>query len=344
MNVVIRADSSNLIGSGHIMRCLTLAERKHKDGDHVTFVCRNLQGNISHLISEQGYTLYLLPRYEGEDLTGYAKWLTVTQSQDAKETVDVIKKLGRVDCLVVDSYAIDITWEQLLRPYTERLFVIDDLADRRHDCDVLLDQNFYLHKEERYLGLVPEHCRMLLGPEHALLREEFFVVRNGLKLRDGTLRRILVFYGGVDATDETGKAVKALAEMDIPGVKVTVVVGAGNKRKDAIADLCRQAGFAYYCQVSNMAELMAESDLMLGAGGSTTWERCYLGLPAIVTAVAENQWQICEDCAQAGVIYYLGHHDEVGEADICSAVKRFATNASLLFEMQRTDLALMDKK
>lgn len=344
MNIVVRVDSSSQIGSGHLMRCLTLAERKRKAGNQVTFVCRDLRGNISHLILERGFKLHLLPRYEDKDLTGYAKWLTVSQEQDAQETIAVINNLGKVDLLVVDSYAIDCTWERRLRPYVHEIMVIDDLANRRHDCDVLLDQNFYMNKEIRYQGLVPAHCELLLGPKHALLREEFSLARKDMQLRDGSLRNILVFYGGVDATDETTKAVKALAKMNFPQVEVTVVVGASNRRKEEIASLCRQAGFSYLCQVNNMAELMAGTDLMLGAGGTTTWERCYLGLPAIVTAIAENQWQICEDCAQAGLIYYLGHYDEVAEADICSAVKRFATNVSLLLEMQKADLALMNKK
>lgn len=344
MNIIIRVDSSSLVGSGHLMRCLTLAERKRKAGNYVTFVCRDLPGNISKLISERGFKFHLLPRYEGKKLTGYAKWLTVSQEQDAQETADVIKKLAnKVDCLVVDSYAIDCTWERLLRPYVQEIMVIDDLANRHHDCDVLLDQNFYLNKEKRYQGLVPEHCELLLGPKHALLRDEFSLAQKDMQLRDGTLRNILVFYGGVDATDETTKAVKALAKMNFPQLEVTVVVGAGNSRKDIIACLCRQVGFVYRCQVSNMAELMARADLMLGAGGSTTWERCYLGLPAIVTAVAENQWQVCEDCAQVDLIYYLGHYDAVTEVDVCLAVRKFSLNRNLLLNMQNKCLALMGK-
>lgn len=345
MNIVVRVDSSALIGSGHLMRCLAMAERQRKVGDKVIFVCRDLEGNISRIVAEFGFDLHLLQsRNVEQECLGYTKWLVVSQKQDASDTINVIKKFDKIDKLVVDNYAIDITWEKMLRPYVDEIMVIDDLANRCHDCDILLDQNFYLNKEKRYQGLVPEHCELLLGPKHALLREEFSLARKNLRLRDGILRHILVFYGGVDATDETSKAVKALAEMDISGLKVTVVVGAGNNRKETIADLCRQAGFTYYCQISNMAELMADADLMLGAGGSTTWERCYLGLPAIVTAVAANQWQICVDCAKAGLIFYLGHHDAVTVADICLAVRQFVMKRDLILDMQSKCLALMNKK
>ncbi len=340
MNIMIRVDSSTLIGSGHLMRCVTLAQHYRKNGHSVTFICRNLNGNMSKLIIKQVFSLSLLPAVEpNAALTGYAKWLTVTQEQDATETIEIVRKMGKVDRLVVDSYAIDCTWEKMLRPYVGEIMVIDDLANRHHNCDILLDQNFYLNKESRYQGLVPERCRLLLGPKYALLREEFYQVRKAMRVRDGHLRNILVFYGGVDATDETGKAIHALQNLLDAGVlhdvQVTVVVGVSNDRKDDIAGRCRQAGFRYFCQVSNMAELMAEADLMLGAGGSTTWERCFLGLPAIVTAVAENQWRICEDCAQAELIYYLGHNDEVTENVICQAIKHFMLKERLLVMQEK---------
>lgn len=328
MKVVIRVDSSSLIGSGHLMRCLTLAQRYSKEGHNVAFLCRKLEGNLSGLVKKQDFQLYLLPVAEKDDtLIGYAKWLTVTQEQDAAETVAVIQKMGKVDRVVVDSYAIDETWEKIVRPYTNEIFVIDDLANRKHDCDILLDQNFYLNKDERYIGLVPKHCKLLLGPKHALLREEFYQVKEKMKNRDGNLHKILVFYGGADATDETSKAIEALSKLKQSGelatVKVTIVVGGNNPRKDTIAALCSEEGFDYLYQVNNMAELMAEADLMLGAGGSTTWERLFLDLPALVTAVAENQFEICEACASVGMINYLGKWFDVTVEDIANAVTNF---------------------
>ncbi len=334
MNIVIRTDSSTLIGSGHLMRCMTLAQRYCMDGDNVMFVCRDLSGNMSDLVLKNSFALEMLPAAEVKaDFTGYAKWLTVTQEQDASEVIEIVKTLGKVERLVVDSYAIDITWENLLRPYVGEIMVIDDLANRQHDCDILLDQNFFLNKESRYQGLVPKHCHLLLGPKYALLRDEFYQVRKSMRSRDGQLRNILVFYGGVDATDETSKAIQALQNLRDAGalhdVQVTVVVGASNERKEDIAYLCKQAGARYLCQVSNMAELMAEADLMLGAGGSTTWERCFLRLPAIVIAIAENQVQICEDCAKEGLIFYLGYWDKVRQEDICKAINTLLVSSQL---------------
>ena len=327
----IRVDSSEQIGSGHLMRCLTLAEQMRKKNAEVHFISRDLIGSLHRLVTEHEFSLHLLPRHEAQaNLTGYAAWLTVSQTMDAEETVSILSQIPPVDRLVVDSYALDIVWEQQMRPLVREIFVIDDLANRRHDCDILLDQNFYREMQHRYDGLVPPKCKLLLGPPHALLREEFYAVRAHLRERDGRLRRILVFYGGSDATCETEKAIHALLQLHLPSVDVDVVVGGSNRRREYIEELCAQHDtLHYHIQVPNMAELMANADLCLGAGGTTTWERCFLGLPAIVTAVAENQIQICEDCAAAGYICYLGRWDAVTEADIVKSVHKFMKSLDL---------------
>ena len=227
--------------------------------------------------------------------------------------------------LIVDSYALDEQWERMLRPYCKEIMVIDDLSNRRHECDILLDQNFYLNKDVRYVGLVPEHCKMLLGPEHALLREEFYEAKKHLRKRDGNIKNILVFYGGSDLTNETEKAIKALVQLHDEGYNFTadVITGVSNSRREKIKNLCSKYQFLrYYCQISNMAEFMNKADLMLGAGGSTTWERLYMELPALVTAVAENQIQGCRDCSQAGIIEYLGINEDVRVDTILEALHK----------------------
>ena len=335
--VAIRVDSSEQIGSGHLMRCLTLAERLWKDGAEVHFISRDLIGSLHRMVTEHGFSLHLLPRHEAQaNLTGYAAWLTVPQVVDAKETGEILLRMQPVNRLVVDSYALDIVWEQRMRLLVQEIFVIDDLANRQHDCDILLDQNFYREMQHRYDGLVPPKCKLLLGPSHALLREEFYAARAHLRKRDGRLRRILVFYGGSDATCETEKAIHALLQLHLLSVDVDVVVGGSNRRREYIEELCAQHDpLHYHIQVPNMAELMVNADLCLGAGGTTTWERCFLSLPAIATAVAENQIQICEDCAAVGYICYLGRWDEVTVGDIAAAVQKCIMPQTLR-EMQRS--------
>lgn len=322
MLAVIRTDASTSIGSGHVMRCLTLAHRLKKEKNaKVVFVMRDLPGNLIDVVEKQGFeVLKLPPANQKYSLNGYGLWLTVPMEVDAQQTIEVLQHYLQehgcdvVNRLIVDSYALDEQWELMLRPYCKEIMVIDDLANRRHECDILLDQNFYLNKDVRYAGLVPEHCEMLLGPEHALLREEFHEAKKHLRKRDGNIRNILVFYGGSDLTNETEKAIKALVQLHDEGYSFTadVITGVSNSRREKIKNLCsKYYFFHYYCQVSNMAEFMNKADLMLGAGGSTTWERLYMELPALVTAVAENQIQGCRDCSQAGLIYYLGESEKV---------------------------------
>lgn len=320
--VFIRADASSLIGSGHVMRCLTLAQRLHKEENaKVVFIMRRLSGNLIDLVQKHGFDVLVLPPADQDyELEDYGLWLTVPMEVDAQQTIKVLQHYLQehgcdvVDRLIVDSYALNEQWELMLRPYCREIMVIDDLANRRHDCDILLDQNFYLNKEVRYAGLVPEHCKMLLGPEHALLREEFYEAKKNLRKRDGNIKNILVFYGGSDLTNETEKAIKALVQLHDEGYSFTadIITGVSNFRREKIEKICSKYHFFhYYCQVSNMAEFMNKADLMLGAGGSTTWERLYMELPALVTAVAENQIQGCEDCSQAGLIDYLGESEKV---------------------------------
>ena len=325
MKIAIRVDSSTDIGSGHLMRCLTLAERKQKENNKIVFIMRDLDGNLGYLVKERGFEIKMLPRAERDvSLTGYAAWLTVPQAQDAAETVAALKELGEIGLLVVDSYALDIEWERVIRPYVGEIFVIDDLANRKHDCDYLLDQNFHLAGETRYKGLVPEKCQLYLGYKYALLREEFTIAKRMMKTRVGKVRNILVFYGGSDLTDETSKALRALKKLDYSNLYITVIVGKSNPQRRMVAEMCHGlSNCRFLCQVNNMAELMAEADLALGAGGATTWERLYLELPSIVTSIADNQIECCEDCAKAGLISYLGEAENVTEEDIAKAVGKY---------------------
>ena len=345
MLVVIRVDSSTTVGSGHLMRCLTFAEKLKSKGANIHFVSRDLPGNLSHLVLENKYILHLLARKQlDESLIGYSKWLTVSQECDALETISIIKSIcntddSHVDQLIVDSYAIDRTWESMLRPYVKKIFVLDDLANRKHDCDYLLDQDLYDDMENRYDGLVPDSCCKMLGPRYMLLREEFYRVRETMVSRDGVLKNILIFYGGIDATNETTKALMAIMNIrdELPDVTVDVIVGRKNPHKEKIKSLClindNRDWIAFHEQVDNIADYMCKADLSLGAGGTTMWERCFLELPTIVTAVADNQIEVCKVADKYKIIKYLGKFDNVKEIDIINLLYQCR---DILKEMQKS--------
>jgi UDP-2,4-diacetamido-2,4,6-trideoxy-beta-L-altropyranose hydrolase len=302
MDVVIRADSSVDIGSGHVMRCLTLADQLTAVGARVTFLCRPLPGAMIQGIEHRGHVCRVLP-------AGVAD-----SASDAGATLREIDALAPqgVDWVVVDHYGLDAAWEARVRPYARRVMVIDDLADRRHDCDLLLDQNYYRDMLGRYGGLVSDDCRLLLGPQHVLLRQEFVDARKGLRVRDGYVRRIFVSFGASDPTGETVKALRGLASSSLRNAAVDVVVGAANPQRHQIASVAAELPDArLHVQVYRMAELIAAADLGLGAGGATTWERCFLGLPTLTVITAPNQARMTRDLGDLGVIRVLG------EAQLC---------------------------
>ena len=350
-NLIIRADASVQIGTGHVMRCLTLADELRGHGAEVVFVCREFAGNLCGYIKEKGYIVYRLPvsneqEHNIEGNLKYAAWLGADWQTDAGQVEDIIKGLDTPpDWLVVDHYAFDERWEGYLRPYVKKIMVIDDLADRSHDCDLLLDQNFYENLESRYDGLVPAWCKKLLGPKYALLRPEFKKARENLRKRDGHVKKIMIFFGGSDPTNETAKALEAIRMLNRPDIAVDVVVGAANSHRANVQALCaKMPNVRFHLQVPTMAQLMVTADLFIGAGGTTTWECCFIGLPAIIWVVAENQKETALALAKHNIIKFLGWYERVDINDVVQAVRNTLEQTSVLAAMGASAMRLMGNK
>lgn len=309
--VTIRADASISLGSGHVMRCLTLADALREGGAAVLFVSREDAGNLCGFIEARGFRVGRL---------GASK--RVTWQQDAADTrAAIASNGGNADWLVVDHYALDRKWESALRGSARHVLAIDDLADRPHDCDLLLDQNYANPRHARYRALVPAAARLLLGPDYAMVRPEFLAHREAsLARRKGDLRRLLVSMGGTDPENETAKVLAGLAKA-ARKVGVDVVVGEGNPHKDEIRGLCDSlSGATLHVQTARMADLMASADLGVHGGGSTTWERCVVGLPAIVAVQSEDQADIAGAIEQAGGHRVLGWGRDLKAQDYTHAI------------------------
>lgn len=309
MRVVFRVDASLEMGTGHVMRCLALAQALKTKGVEVIFVCRQHPGNLICKIQKNGFHVYELPPplFDGklDDRLPHASWLGVTQEQDANECTAFLSSI-ETDWLIVDHYALDKEWQHQLQSYCQQIMVIDDLADRHHWCDLLLDQTFERRSDD-YLTLVPKKCRLLLGSQYALLRPEFSEWR-GYSLKRRSLlefKQLLVNMGGVDLNNVTSKILQQLKTCNLPhDINIIVVMGGyspGLKEVQALAD-----EMPYQTKVSidvdNMAELMSNSDLAIGASGATTWERCCLGLPTIQMVIAENQHTIAKRMSEKGSV------------------------------------------
>lgn len=304
MKIALRVDASSQIGTGHFMRCLTLADALKGGGAQVRFVSRHMPEHLREMLVAKEHEFIPIksrPSGTSDDLS-HAHWLGTSQHADAEDAREALSDQVW-DWLVVDHYALDVRWESVLRKAVRRVMVIDDIADRQHDCDVLLDQNLYADMNTRYTGNVPPHCRLLLGPRYALLREEFHQLRKHVTPRNGRVRRVLVFFGGVDEGNFTGRTVEALSRLNIDGLCVDVVIGAQHPQREQIESACAKLGYVCHVQTSRMAELMAAADLAIGAGGSTSWERCCLGLPALAFSIAQNQRPLVEEAALRGLLY-----------------------------------------
>ncbi|MGG7646088.1 UDP-2,4-diacetamido-2,4,6-trideoxy-beta-L-altropyranose hydrolase [Rhodovulum sp. YNF3179] len=309
--IAFRADASIEIGTGHMMRCLTLADTLAEAGADCHVLCRDLPGDLTSLVQERGHRCHLLPAPEAhadDGATPHSAWLGVTRAQDARDCQPILDDL-RPDWLVVDHYALDAAWERAVHPAVGQVLAIDDLADRPHECHLLLDQNLGRATED-YDGLVPAECARLIGPRYALLRPEFRARREEslARRKDGRLEHILVSLGGVDQDNATGQVLDALAGAPLPAeCWITVVLGPSAPWKEGIRELAARMPVPTELRVGvrDMAALMAEADLAIGAAGSSAWERCCLGLPTLLVVLAENQVPAADALVRAGAASQL---------------------------------------
>ncbi|WP_412852675.1 UDP-2,4-diacetamido-2,4,6-trideoxy-beta-L-altropyranose hydrolase [Ectothiorhodospira shaposhnikovii] len=351
MQIVFRTDASIQIGTGHVMRCLTLADALAQLGYHCEFICRAHFWHLGELIQSKGYTLHLLSltdlsatAVQELNWNAHAPWLGTTWQQDADLTLALLKQ-QKVDWLVVDHYALDQHWERRIYSGFDRLMVIDDLADRPHACDLLLDQTFG-RNEADYRPLVPAHCQLLCGSQYALLRPEFAALRPySLQRRaQPVLRELLITMGGVDKDNATGQVLQALRTCALsPDCRITVVLGATAPWLDEVRKQAQDMPWStrVLVGVSDMAQLMADSDLAIGAAGATSWERCCLGLPTIMLVLAENQRKIAQELQQAGAAALVTSVPNV-VYQLAEMLGGLASSPQKLHDMSKSSAGIVD--
>lgn len=335
--IIFRTDASIQIGSGHVMRCLNLAETMRFLGATCHFICRAHLGNLISLIIERGFQTSVLPaptvRYINNKIRSrpqpnYSDWLGVEWHVDAYQTKNTIGD-KTVDLIIVDHYAIDANWEKLLQDSCFHLVVIDDIANRQHSCNFLLDQNY--EDIERYKKHVNQDCLLLLGPRYALLSKKYKECRNLKMQKKNNINRIFVFFGNTDFHNTTEKALKALSIPALIHLNVEIVIGVNYQFFESLNKLASsRRRVVIHKSLPDLAELMNTCDLAIGAGGVCNWERICVGLPSLVIAVAENQVPISEMLHSQGIIKYLG---EVNVVSIDSI------SGSLLDEIQLQEIS-----
>lgn len=287
--ILFLADAGPAVGGGHVMRCLTLARALTGRGAECAFVESRAAAPILRRFGWPAQTL--LAMADARDLEAL-----VASAQDFAERLDV-------DAIVVDHYGIGASLEDGLRINGRRLVAIDDLADRRHACDLLVDPG-YGRRREHYEALVGDSAAVLVGPPHALVRPEFGAARQralGRRAKHGPVRRALLALGLTDVGGVTGRVVAAISDV-LGDVRLDIVLGEGATSLEAL----RQAAVAdrrlhLWVDTAEMASLMADADIAIGAGGSSVWERATVGLPSATLVLADNQRDMVQEMAGAGL-------------------------------------------
>jgi len=304
LNIIVRADASHTLGSGHVMRCLTLADRLREHDADIQFISQRLPGEMSQTVTAHHYPCHLVEPTIRADCQHESPAAITDLHTDAQATIGMLPN-GHCDWLVVDQYQLHGDWYHRLRPHCGHILTLDDLANRLHHCDLLQDQTLG-RKATDYRRHTRKSCRLLLGTEYALLRPEFAAQRqrnaNAIP-RSDTVRHLLIALGGSDkhnlALDILQRIEPLLQHLDITAM---LVAGPQYQHAQTVRDWAAGTGtrVEVHHDVREVAPLLMRADLAIGASGSSAWERCCLGLPTLACVFADNQLEIANQLASAG--------------------------------------------
>ncbi|MCC5854450.1 MAG: UDP-2,4-diacetamido-2,4,6-trideoxy-beta-L-altropyranose hydrolase [Idiomarina sp.] len=341
MRIAFRVDSGHRMGSGHIMRCVTLAQALKEQGAEILFLTRPQRGDSVAVLEREHLPWQTLRSSAPPSGTlAHRDWLGTTQTLDAQECLTLLGD-DPWDLIVVDHYALDRAWESQLHGTCQQVMVIDDLADREHKSAILLDQNLGRTPAD-YSGLVADEAALLTGVNFSLLKPIYARARKSVMTRR-ELRRLLVSMGGVDPDNVTATVLEALASTTLTNrIQVTVVLGAGYAYQAELEDLLGrlQLDVSVVRNVTNMHEYMVVADLAIGGAGTTSWERCCLGLPTVAIELADNQKTAIRGLAETGAAIAMQRHQIATE--LPQVVTVLANEPKRLEQMSQAALSLVD--
>ncbi len=339
MTVLVRVDASIQIGTGHVVRMLALAHVLARKRCRVIFLCREFTGNLIELIKTRGFEVFVLPAASENERPGkgYESWLSEPWQTDARQTIEVIKKIGVVSWLIVDHYGIEALWHKELNAHVKKIFVIDDLLNKECDCDLYLnysviDDRFAPHG---YAG------KSLVGLNYALVREEFLKARPQAPKKITEIKNVMVFLGGTDPNNVFPVVFDAVKEFS--QIHFHFIVGAGGANKEALLKkITQHENMTCHENVTDMPGLMQKMDFYIGAGGTITWERLVMGLTGLVIAVADNQIPASEALAKLNAHNYLGSYREVTSTLLVHELKELLGDPERLNRMAQASFKLVD--
>ncbi len=328
MKVALRVDASAETGLGHVMRCRNLAAELRERGADVVFLAPDGSASAKSLLQGDGYRVASLPPAIGE-------------ADDAQQSLRALE--SGADAIVLDHYGLGEIWERAVRTGVGQVLALEDIATRRHDVDVLVDQNYSLSFAEKYKGLIPATARTYFGPRYALLSRDY---RHGAPVekprRDGA-KRVLISFGGTDAGDVTGQVFAALSGDAFTDIEYDVVIGNSYPHRTALAAaVARRTGSRLHVQLPTLAPLLGSVDLAIGAAGVSAWERFSLGVPTILISLADNQFPASRDLDTSGIAVHLGRAKTLDPAALRDAVRHLRDDDTLRARMALQGQLLVD--
>ena len=333
MMIIFRVDSSNNIGGGHLTRCINIANQLKKRKVNSIFLCQDLPGLDIKLLKIYNFKYKLLP--ENKNF-----------KKDAKETIKfLIDQNLNPDCLVIDHYEIDINWEEMLRIYTRKICVIDDLADKKHYCDFLINQVFGI-KPSIYENLINSSCQLFLGSEYIMLRPEFAAMRNKAlnKFESIEVKNVHLFFSSNDKNGLTIKYSNLLLD-NFPAINIYISVGNNFLELEKLKQLAFHNKRIHWKQNNlNIEKQMARCQIAIGTPGMITWERACLGIPSIQLGIKDFQDSILNDLDALGLCKWIGPEKEIKEGEFIQICRNFIEDKKYLSEMRRKCLKAVDGK
>lgn len=306
MRVAFRVDADPVLGTGHLIRCLALAEALAALGDRCSFLCARVPAGLAGQVEAAGHALVRIDLPEWILPEGLGGWPEALQHADAEASLGAAED---ADWMVVDHYGLDARFERVVRAAGLSCLAIDDLG-RTHACNLLLDQTAREGPAPYPAEAAPVQ---LLGPRFALLRGAFATARAGLGARGGPVRRLFVMMGGSDPGNATGLALDAVEMAGLGDLPLDVVTGSANPNLPVLRRrLTGREGWTLHVDSADVPALMAAADLAIGAGGTATWERCGLGLPALAIGLAGNQLDLLTEAARLGLLHHVPGPPDAG--------------------------------
>ncbi|MHC5936951.1 UDP-2,4-diacetamido-2,4,6-trideoxy-beta-L-altropyranose hydrolase [Nostoc sp.] len=333
MKLFIRVDASTQIGTGHVMRCLALAQAWQDAGGQVIFVMATEVPDLKTRLKAEGMEVIHLPLP-----------VQIGSAEDAEATAKLARQLN-ASWVVVDGYHFGVKYQEIIKEFELKLLFIDDYGHaKQYHADIVLNQNIHAY-EGLYINR-QSYTQLLLGTSYSLLRREFWQWRGWQRSLPLIAKKLLVTLGGADPDNVTLKVIQGLQQVEVDGLEAVVVVGASNPHYEQLRSASQNLQFPIRLErnVMNMPDLMAWADVAVTAGGSTCWELAFMGLPSLVIILAENQQASTEKLEAMGVVVNLGWHENISTVEIASGIAQLFITAGRREKMTRCSQELVDGK